>query len=635
MKLNVKVVKRDGTIEDFDIKTIKIAIQHVANSTLQFTDKDWDQLKPLLQNAFEKFSGQDIIHISEIDDLVMETLIYSNFKEIAVEYIKKRKTKIYTEVEKNDLGLSQVGLELLKDRYLERDEDNKIVESPKEMMNRIATAVASAEDATEKKLKYKDEFFKILCNLEFLPNSPCLISAGSKRKGVWIACFAFDIPDDLMGMYDTYKLIANTSKLGGGAGFSIAGVREKNALISTTRGKSSGPVTLVLPVIDATTIGIKQGSFRRGAIMAIIDSSHPDIEEFIDAKSDPNVLTNMNMSILIYSDFINAVKKNGNIKLISPATKKVIKEISANYILSKIATAMWETGEPGLLFYERINKDNPTPHLGDLHLVNPCAESTLLNMEACVLGSINLVRHLKSDGDFDWDKFSHTIKLGIRFLDNIITKSPYPDIEIKKTVLKTRKIGLGIMGLADLLIHMNIKYSSDKAIKFVDRLMGFMRTVAEKESEKIGSEKGLYESYKSGCPKRRNAIVLTIAPSGSISLISGVSSGIEPNFAATCSRTLYTENKIINIEHSLKDHECFEIAQGIHWEQHLKMLATVQKHVDNAVSKTINLPEETSIEDIKKLILMGHDMGVKGLTIFRKNCKRKPLIKCDGDTCAL
>jgi ribonucleoside-diphosphate reductase alpha chain len=264
-----------------------------------------------------------------------------------------------------------------------------------------------------------------------------------------------------------------------------------------------------------------------------------------------------------------------------------------------------------------------------------CAESTLLDREACCLGSINLVRHINSEKKFDWEKFSTSIKIGIRFLDDLLEKSPYPDPSVKKAVFNTRKVGLGIMGFADVLIMLGIKYSSPEACKFADQLGSFMRKVAEQESTKLGKEKGCYEAYKEGCPKRRNAIVLTFAPTGSISLIAGVSSGIEPNFAASYSRTFYPENEVVTLNHPWKDKPCFEVAQDIPPEQHLKVLASFQKHVDNAVSKTINCPESTTIDDIKKLIIMGHELGVKGLTIFRKNCKRKSLIKCDGEQCLL
>jgi len=757
----------------------------------------------------------------------METLISTRFKTIAIDYIKHRKTKMYNHA--NDLGLNPVAMKLLEQRYLEKDDDDKIVETPTEMMLRIATAVASAEKNTDLKLKWKDEFFHVLSNLEFLPNSPCLASAGSKRKGTWLACFAYNIPDSLTDMFDVYKLIANTFKMGGGVGISIADVREEGAYIASTKGKSSGPIKLVLYAIDAITEGIKQGSFRRGALMSIINDTHPDLEQFIDAKADPTVLTNMNMSLIVCNKFMNAVKKDGEIDLISPATGKLVRKVPAKYIFEKIASRIHETGEPGLLFKDRINKDNPTPHLGELKLTNPCitgdtliavadgrnavtikqlvdegkdvpvycqdmnaaakgklkvvvrmgrsprqtgikdvykvtlddgstitatpnhkfmlrtgewcelkdlrygvslmpfnsridngyvtinsnrhywkrqfrliwefvngkqqpegyhihhvdfnklkvasidyagkenvynitvnedhnyfviteslpdqsgtgvclkncAESTLLDGEACDLGSINLVRHITPDKKIDWEKLAKTISIGIRFLDNILEKSPYPDSKVKATVLKTRKVGLGLMGFADTLIMLNIKYSSNEAVKFADKVLSFMRKIAEQESAKLGKEKGFYEAYKDGCPKRRNAIVLTIAPTGTLSLLAGVSSGIEPNFEKVSRRTFYPENEDMIIEHPLKDHPCFETTYEIPGEQHLRILATVQKHVDNAVSKTLNLPENTTIDDIKELIIKAHDMGVKGLTIFRKNCKRKALIKCEGDKCSL
>ena len=264
-----------------------------------------------------------------------------------------------------------------------------------------------------------------------------------------------------------------------------------------------------------------------------------------------------------------------------------------------------------------------------------CSESVLYDGEQCCLGSINLVRHLSRDNKIDWDKLSITVKLSIRFLDNMIDKSNYPSSEVKKIVLKTRKIGLGIMGFADMLILMGIKYSDKKSIKVAGQIISFIRDIAEQESKKIGKEKGYYLECKERCPKRRNAIILTLAPTGTISLIAGVSSGIEPNFAKSYSRMIYPENKIVQIDNSLKDSVYFETSYDIPAEHHLDILATFQKHVDNSISKTVNVPELTTVDDIKNLILKAHSLGVKGLTIFRKNCSRKSLIKCDGDTCQL
>jgi ribonucleoside-diphosphate reductase alpha chain len=463
----------------------------------------------------------------------------------------------------------------------------------------------------------------MLCNLEFLPSSPCLVSAGTNKKGTYLSCYAFEIEDSLDSIFGVLKDTSKIFQMGGGVGISVSKLREKGAIIKTSNGVSSGPVSF-LHLFNVMVDTVKAGGFRRGALLALMHYTHPDIEEFIQCKRKTDTLNNMNISVMVDDNFFKAIAEGKDISLKSPKDGKVIRKIPASLLLEQISTNIWETGEPGLLFYDRINKDNPTPHLGDLRVCNPCAEATLLHGEACDLGSINLVKHIK-DSEIDWDKLAVTTKLAIRFLDNMIDASPQPTKEIDESIKKTRKAGLGIMGFADSLLLLGIKYSTKEGIDTAGKIMSFINDVADKESIELGKEKGLYNEYKEGYRKRRNAIVTTIAPTGSLSLISGVSSGIEPNFSKEYTRVIGAE--IVKVSHPAMTSKVFETSNDISLDQHLAMLSEFQKNTENAVSKTCNVPEHTTVNEIKSLIIKAHDLEVKGMTIFRDRCAREALIK--------
>jgi len=621
----MKVIKKMGYRQNYDIDKIRDALSRTAkNINETFNKSEWKELKPRIEARLKPImENRDEIYFWEIDDCVIDSLLRSRFNDIAKEYIKTRSEIIKDNL--NDMGLSPLSMWLLKERYLKKDDEGKPIETAKEMMCRIATAVASAEKTKLLREQYTKEFSDLLINKNFMPNSPCLVSAGTNRKGTWLACFASDIEDSLDSIFDILKTGAKIFQMGGGFGISISKLREKGAPIKTSNGFSSGPIAF-LHLFNTMVETVKAGGFRRGALMSIMDYDKPDIEEFIHCKRNINELNNMNISVLIKDDFFNKLKSGEDIDLISPKYNRKVDKISANLLFEELATNIWETGEPGLLFYDRINSNNPTPHLGDIHVCNPCAESTLLSGEACDLGSINLVNHI-TNGDIDWDKLAETIKLSVRFLDNMLEISPYPNKQIEKAVKDTRKIGLGVMGFADLLINLNIKYSSKEAIDMAGKLMSFINDVASQTSTELGKEKGLYPSYKDGYRKRRNTIVTTIAPTGSISLICGVSSGIEPNFAKEYSRLI--DNRIITVTHPKKDSQYFEMTYDIPVEQHVRILAEFQKYTENSVSKTINAPENISVNDIKDTILLANELGCKGVTIFRENCNRESLIKCE------
>lgn len=621
----MKVIKKLGYRQDFDLDKIRIALQKTARSIGgEFSISDWKELKPRILSRLEPImKGRDEIYFWEIDDVVIDSLLCSRFKEIAREYIETRSRLKKDKL--NDLGLSPVAMWILKERYLRKDDDGKPIETAREMMCRIATEIASVEKTRDLRDYYTKEFSRMLCNLEFLPNSPALVSAGTNKQGTYAACFAFNIEDSLDSIFTVLKDTARTFQLGGGVGINISNLREKGCKIKTSNGESSGPIAF-LHLFDTMVETVKAGGFRRGALMAMMRYDHPDIVDFINAKKDTDKLTNMNMSVLLDDKFFESVKRDEDIELISPRYKKYVGRISSNLLLEIISTNIWETGEPGVLFYDRMEEDNPTPHLGKLNIVNPCSESNLLDCESCNLGSINLVRHLK-DGEINWEKLAKTTKLAIRFLDNMIDASPYPTKKIEKTVKLTRKVGLGVMGFADMLIHLGIKYSSPEAIETAGKVMSFINDVANQTSIELGREKGVYSAYKDGYRKRRNAIVTTQAPTGSISIIAGVSPGVEPNFASEYVRNIGDERVVM--KNPLCKLDAFETTYDIPVEQHLLILAEFQKYVENSISKTINCPEETTVDEIRNLILKAHELRVKGLTIFRQGCRREPLIKCE------
>lgn len=621
----VKVIKKLGHRQEFDLNKIKDALQRTAKSIdKKFTLADWKEIKPRIVSRLEPLmKDKEEIYFWEIDDEVIDALLRSRFKDIGREYIETRSRAIKDKL--NDLGLSPLAMWLLRERYLKKENNGEPIETAREMMCRVATAIASVEKTKELREEYTEKFTELLCNLDFICNSPALVSAGTNRNGTYAACFAYDIKDSLDSIFSILKDTAKTFQMGGGVGISISNLREKGSSIKTSNGFSSGPIEF-LQLFNTMVETVKAGGFRRGALLAMMKYNHPDIEEFIHCKRDISQLNNMNISVLVDDKFIDAIKNDNLISLISPKNNKKIKNISSSLLLEIIATNIWQTGEPGILFYDRMNIDNPTPHLGALDVVNPCSESNLRNMESCNLGAINLMNHIK-DEEINWDKLARTTKLAVRFLDNMIDASPYPSKLVDKEVKATRKIGLGIMAFADLLIKLNIKYSSPEAIHMAGKIMSFINDVADQSSTELGKEKGLYDAYRDGYIKRRNSIVTTQAPTGSISLICGVSPGVEPNFAGEYSRII--DNREIKVIHPLRDYECFEIAKDIPMKQHLRILSEFQKHVENAISKTIGAPENITVKEIKELILEAHKLGVKGLTIFRENCEREPLIRCE------
>ncbi|WP_308423683.1 adenosylcobalamin-dependent ribonucleoside-diphosphate reductase [Yeosuana aromativorans] len=563
-------------------------------------------------------------------------------------------------------SLSKNALQILKERYLLKDRDGNIIETPQQLFRRVATCVASCEE--EQKNVFEEQFYEILNNLLFLPNSPTLMNAGC-RNGQLSACFVLPIADSLEAIFSTLKHAALIHQSGGGTGFNFSKLRPKNDFVSTTSGTSSGPVAF-MKVYDAATEYVKQGGKRRGANMAILNVNHPDIEEFITSKSSKKAIKNFNISVGITDDFMKAVQQDLSWQLINPHTKKVAKVVKAKAIWQLIVNQAWRTGDPGLIFLSTINILNPTPKMGDIESTNPCGEVPLLNYESCNLGSVNLSKMiLKKDLKFeiDWKKLTKTVQLGIRFLDNVITLNHYLLPQIKSITMANRKIGLGVMGWAELLILLEIPYASVEAVSLAEKIMQFIKNESYKASEKLARERGVFPEWKNSiyAPnlKLRNATCNSIAPTGTISVIADTSYSIEPLFAIAYDRIGILGNKrqteinklfiqkmkqlnvwndklkktILNagsiqstrlVPQSIKS--IFKTSLEIPWKYHLMHQQAFQKHTDNAVSKTINLCEDTTEEDISRIFMTAWKYKLKGITVYRHGSKINQVIqKCN------
>lgn len=544
---------------------------------------------------------------------------------------------------------------VLEKRYLKKDKGGKPAETPDEMLRRVARHVAAADEAYGKAdagSKTGNKFYRMMADLLFLPNSPTLMNAG-RRIGQLAACFVLPVEDAMESIFDAVKHTAMIHKSGGGTGFSFSRIRPANDMVSTTTGVSSGPISF-MTVFDVATEAVKQGGTRRGANMGVLSIDHPDIEAFITAKSNPDVLTNFNLSVALTRNFLDALEKGTDYDLVNPRTGQTVKRVPARSMFELITESAWKSGEPGILFIDRINGDNPTPHLGRIDATNPCGEQPLLPYESCTLGSINLSRMVSTKGIM-YPRLKQTIRTAVHFLDNVIDVNQYPLPLIKTMSQKTRKIGLGVMGFAEMLIQLKIPYDSEKALKTADKVMAFIREEGRKASTELGRKRGSFPAYDGSIfnvpeiPHMRNATITTIAPTGTISLIAGTSSGIEPLFAVAHVRHVlenqtlaefnplfvktakkegfYSSDLMKKIAESgtlsefdeVPQHvkRLFRTAHDIAPQWHVKMQAAFQKHTDNAVSKTVNFPADATIDDVSRAFSLAAEAGCKGLTIYR------------------
>jgi len=556
------------------------------------------------------------------------------------------------------IGLTENALRVLERRYLKKDKQGQVIETAEEMFRRVAQAIASAESIYDPEAAVKvreEEFYQLMANFEFLPNSPTLMNAG-RELGQLSACFVLPVEDSMESIFDAVKNTALIHKSGGGTGFSFSRLRPETDRVGSTGGVASGPVSF-MRAFDTATDVIKQGGMRRGANMAILNVDHPDIIKFIEAKEDLTTFTNFNLSVAATNEFMEAVRAGAEYNLVNPHTKEVQVKVSAKEAFDKIVAMAWKTGDPGIIFIDRINKHNPTKHLGDIESTNPCGEQPLLPYESCNLGSINLVKMLYTTNEtteIDYVKLARAVKVAVRFLDNVIDINKFPLPEIEEMTKKTRKIGLGVMGFADMLIQLGIRYDSKDALDLAEKVMADISREATEASKELAQERGVFPAFEGSIYsdeniRVRNATSTTIAPTGTLSIIAGCSSGIEPLFALSYIHNILDGAQLVEVNPYFEevaksegfyskelmqqlaagtklrdvdvvpDHikRLFITAHEISPEWHVKMQAAFQKSTHNAVSKTVNFPQEATQEDIAKVYMMAHELGLKGITIYR------------------
>jgi len=599
--------------------------------------------------------------------LTLENLEFSSYEENKIKIVKKvgELPPIPKDLSKGNW--TEQALKVLEERYLQKNEKGEIIETPEDMCWRVSWEIASAEalwGKTKREVVARTkEYYKLLVSREFLPNSPTLMNAGTGNMLQFSACFVLPVEDSMEGIFDALKYQALIHKSGGGTGFSFSRLRPKGSMVRSSSGTASGPVSF-MRIFDASTNEVKQGGKRRGANMGILRVDHPDIEEFIHCK-DSGDITNFNISVALTNDFVEAYKNDENYDLIDPKTNNVVGSLSAKKIFNEIAESAWKTGDPGLIFLDKMNDGaaNPVPVLGPVESTNPCGEQPLYPFDSCNLGSIFLsyfVVENNGQREVDWDRLKEVTRQAVRFMDNVIEMNPYPLEQIRRTSLAIRRIGLGVGGWADLLIELGIAYDSREALNLGEKIMQVIQKEAVRESEKLAEERGAFPMwelsiYKKDKP-RRNSTVTTIAPTGTISIIAGTSSGIEPIFAIAyqhivkdkhLERTLTFVNPKFkeiakkqgfwsaDLERKIGEHgtvrgidevpeevrRIFGTAHEIHHDWHIKMQAVFQKYTENAVSKTINMRHSVTDKDIKDAYLLAWENNCKGITVFRDGCK--------------
>ncbi len=721
------IKKRDGKIEDFDQTKISRAI-YKAMLSLKFGNMHDAEI--LAEKVVKELgSKKEIPTVENIQDTVesilMETQIDGRkFNDVAKSYILYREKRRFIREEKerlgvkDDLKLTLNAVKVLEARYLLKDEEGKIIETPDQMFRRVANHVgiidalydyasfqkkgilkekgkkvsnlsntqievlerAFNELAAEGTVKGTfgqfmdfiytkpttaeetvENFHQIMKKLQYVPNSPTMMNAGA-RLGQLSACFVLPVSDSIEDIFEAVKQTAEIHKSGGGTGFSFSRLRNKDDIVGSTKGVASGPVSF-MKIFDTTTEVIKQGGKRRGANMGILRYDHPDIMEFITSKDSENtILKNFNISVGMEDEFFEKLDNDGYIDLKNPHNGKMVSRIKARTMWDSIITHAWKTADPGLIFLDEINRANPVKNIAEIEATNPCGEQPLMPYESCNLGSINLAKFVKEDNSIDWDSLREVVHMSVRFLDNVVDANKFPVEQIKEMTRKTRKIGLGVMGFADMLIMLGVPYDSEEALKLAENVMSFIDTESHKESQNLAMERGVFPGWYGSDYERdnimmRNSTTTTIAPTGTISIIAGCSSSIEPLFAIafmrhvlngqelievnplfeeiTKKRNIYsnklmqevaTTGNLSNIDLPEDIKRLFITAHEIDPEWHVLMQATFQKYCDSGVSKTINLPNDATPEDIGKAYRLAKDLHCKGITVYRDRSKSEQVL---------
>jgi ribonucleoside-diphosphate reductase alpha chain len=693
----VTVIKRKKDREDFDAAKLTRAIESAMGGA---GEDDTGYASEVVAKIVDEIGGQDDVDWSRLNELVEQLLVKGGYVGSAKMFLLHRTYKLWAEkrgldsfeVDPRDLKFSYNALKVCEKRYLWKDETCVTRETPMEMFRRVARTMARVEAeygaGSEEVDEWEERFFTAMVARDFLPNSPTLMNAGTPL-GQLSACFVLPVGDSLPSIFDSVRNTALIHQTGGGTGFSFSRLRPKGDSVRSTGGVASGPISF-MKVFDAGTEVIKQGGRRRGANMGILRVDHPDIEEFIRVKDPGNrVLQNFNISVAVTDGFVRALKEGGDYGLVNPRTHQPAGGLDANKVFGDIVRHAWLTGDPGMIFIDRINEHNPVKNLGDIEATNPCGEQPLLPYESCNLGSINL-SHMVADSEVNWKKLRRTTVLATRFLDDVIDANRYPIEELTEMAKKTRKIGLGVMGFADMLIKLGLRYDSDRAMAMGRKVMNFITYWSHRTSVELAEERGPFPAFKGSEYERgrfpveldgfdaedipslgvdwtslrklvengtRNTTNTTIAPTGTISILGGCSSGVEPLFAIAFRRVvlegttlldvhplfeektremgIYSEDLMelvaetgslahIDVPDELK--QVFRTAHDISPEWHVRAQGEFQRYTDNAVSKTINLPNDASPEDVAQAYLQAYDMGCKGITVYRDQSKSEQVI---------
>jgi len=720
------VKKRSGDYVLYDRKKIANAIKKAFMETKEVDnpEKVADELSRVVE---ERIKGYEAPTVEQIQDIVEEVLMEKKYVNTARAYIvyreKRKKIREAKQIMgvQDDLKLSVNAIKVLEARYLLKDEKGNIIETPKEMFWRVARYIAlvdalyfdevydlrgkqkirSMEFSGKANLSVYEmdmlrrafrrlntkghmrvsfsefmntlnekwdliesvarEFYEIMVRRYFLPNSPTLMNANTKL-GQLSACFVLPVPDSIEGIFDAVKYAAMIHKSGGGTGFSFSKLRPKGDVVASTMGVASGPLSF-MRVFDVATDVIKQGGKRRGANMGVLSVHHPDILDFITSKDSENkVLSNFNISVAVTDEFMNALLNDDYYSLINPRTGEVVRKIKARQVWDLIITQAWKTGDPGVIFIDEVNRRHPAKHLGAIESTNPCGEQPLLPYESCNLGSINLSLFVEN-GKINWEKLRRTVHRAVHFLDNVIDANKYPIPQIERMTLQTRKIGLGVMGWAEMLIKLGIPYDSEEAIEFAEKVMKFINDESHRASMRLAEKRGVFPAWEGSDwwakgIRIRNATTTTIAPTGTISIIAGTSSSIEPLFAIAFIRRVLDGQELLEVNplfeeimrkeglysdelmrkvaetgsaqhiEEVPDHikRLFKTAHDIAPEWHVRMQAAFQKYVDNAVSKTVNLRHEATIQDVEDTYILAWKLRCKGITIYRDMSKSVQVI---------
>lgn len=673
-----KIKKRDGRVVVFEESKITQAIRAVVEHK-----SEPERLTKIVITIVKKGLNGEIPTVEQVQDVVEQVLMAAGHYEAAKEYILYReKHKTVRQVKEmlgveDSLGLSVNQLKVLENRYLRHDEYGKVMETPSDLFSRVAKFVAKNEKnyarssavAEAMADKWEENFFEVMTKMEFMPAGCYLRSAGTKKPSL-ANCFVLPIEDDMGKIFDAVKWLALVQQRGGGTGFNFSKLRPKGDYVQKSGGFATGPVSF-MKVFDAATGQVMQGGFRMGANMGILNVNHPDILEFITCKTEQGEITNFNISVGATDEFMSAVKNNRRFSLKNPRTGEVVQTLPAKQLFDQMVGLAWRTGDPGMIFLDQINKYNPVlKTLGPLLATNPCGEQPLHPFDVCNLGSINLAKFVEGK-KIKWDRLTEVTKIAVRFLDNGVDVSGYPIPQIEAMAKANRRIGLGIMGWADMLYQLGVAYNSDEGVNLAEKVMKAVNEAAVGESVSLAKEKGIFKNWKGSeyekrGVRRRNLAVTTIAPTGTIAMVADCASGIEPNFALSYTKNVVDESGLSYVNQYFRQaleatklsaeekndvlqevartgscqkvdyldkltKRVFVTAYDIMPEWHVKMQAAWQKHTENAVSKTINFPQNATIEDVEKAYLLAWELGCKGITIYRSGSREGQVLAVEED----